>query len=301
VDAADEGRHRPPSPPPLGWSEWWSFDASAPDGSLGVFVRLALHPARRRCSYWAGLVGRRRPYLLVRDDDLDLPPPSAGLEVRGSLWASCTCEQPGSHWTLGLESWGVTFDDRDLLDAWGHERGGRQGLALDLSFEDDPAAGSGACQLDQGWWRAGRLWGEIQVGSGGRIEELAAEGWPAVRRHCWGPSGPAERGAEGPSGPAERGAEGPSGRAERGLQSPSRGAAWSWGWSPSDVAVVHEHGGPLPQNRLGLPTADGDMEAIRWAPVLATEPVGWQVGRALTRSPSGDVGWLESWTPPGPT
>ncbi|HEV8115539.1 MAG TPA: hypothetical protein VGP53_04815 [Acidimicrobiales bacterium] len=290
MDAADEGRHRPPSPIPLGWSEWWSFDACAPDCSLGVFVRLALHPGRRRCSYWAGLVGRRRPYLLVRDDDLDLPPPSAGLEVRGSLWASCTCEQPGSHWTLGLESWGVTFDDRDLLDAWGHERGGRQGLALDLSFEDEPAAGGGACQLEEGWWRAGRLWGEIQVGSGGRIEELPVEAWPAVRRHCWGPSGPAEREAQGPSGPAEREA-----------QSLPGGAAWSWGWSPSGVAVIHEHGGPLPRNRLGLPTADGDMEAIRWAPVLATEPVGWQVGRALTRSPSGDVGWLESWTPPGTT
>ena len=174
---------------------------------------------------------------------------------------------------------GVTFDDRDLLDAWGHERGGRQGLALDLSFEDDPAAGGGACQLDEGWWRAGRLWGEIQVGSGGRIEELAAEGWPAARRHCWGPSGPALRGVQGPS----------------------EAAAWSWGWSPSGVAVVHEHGEPLPRNPSGLPTADGDMEAIRWAPVLATEPEGWQVGRALARSPSGDVGWLESWTPPGTT
>ena len=274
MDAADEGRHRPPSPCPLGWSEWWSFDACSPDGSIGVFVRLALHPARRRCSYWAGLVGRRRPYLLVRDDDLDLPPPSAGLEVRGSLWASCTCEQPGSHWTLGLESWGVTFDDGDLPDAWGHERGGRQGLALDLSFEDDPAAGGGACQLDAGWWRAGRLWGEIQVGSGGRIEELAAEGWPSVRRHCWGP--------------AER-------------EGPGRPGAWSWRWSAAGTAAVAEAPSGLPRNPAGLPSGDGTLEAIRWAPVLATEPEGWRVGRALARSSVGEVGWLESWYPPAPT
>jgi len=265
VNAADEDRHRPPSPTPPGWCEWWSFDACAPDGSLGVFVRLALHPARRRCSYWAGLVGRRRPYLLVRDDDLEVPPPSAGLEVRGSLWAACTCELPGSHWTLGLESWAVAFDDADVLDAWGHERGDRQGLALDLAFEDDPARGGGPCRLDHGWWRAGRLWGEVLVGSGGRNEELAVQGWPAVRRHCWGPP---------------------------------LAAAWSWRWSPDGAVEVVEHDSPLPSDPSGLPTGDGDLVAARFAPVLATEPEGGRVGRALARTPAGAVGWIESWQPP---
>ena len=267
-EAADEGRHRPPSPAVPGWCEWWSFDACAPDGSLGVFVRLALHPARRRCSYWAGLVGGRRPYLLVRDDDLELPDRAAGLEVRGSLWAACTCEVPGSHWTLGLESWAVSFARGDVLDAWGLERGGREGLALDLSFEDEPASGGGPCPIEPGWWRAGRLWGEILVGSGGSHEELPVEGWPAIRRHCWGAP---------------------------------RSTAWSWRWSPSCGARLCEHGSSLPRNLDGLPTADGTLAATRWTPVLATEPVGWRVGRALARSPANEVGWLESWyPPPGP-
>ncbi|MEO5680796.1 MAG: hypothetical protein ABIS47_14135 [Acidimicrobiales bacterium] len=263
--AADEGRHRPPSPAVAGWCEWWSFDACAPDGSVGLFVRLALHPGRRRCSYWAGLVGYRRPYLLVRDDDLEVPPASVGLEVRGSLWAACTCEVPGSHWTLGLESWAVAFSDEDLPDAWGRERGGREGLALDLSFEDEPADGGGPCPIEAGWWRAGRLWGEALVGSGGRHEQLNVEGWPAVRRHCWGPP---------------------------------HSTAWSWSWAPAIGTRLEEQAESLPRNAAGLPTTDGSLLATRWAPVLATEPAGWRVGRALGRSPTGEVGWLESWYPP---
>ena len=265
LEPSDEDRHRPPSPAVPGWAEWWSFDACAPDGSLGLFVRLALHPARRRCSYWAGLVGGRRPYLLVRDDDLDLPDRSAGLEVRGSLWAACTCEDAGSHWTLGLESWAVSFDRGDELDAWGRERGGREGLALDLSFEDEPASGGGPCPIDQGYWRAGRLWGEVLVGSGGSHEELQAEGWPALRRHCWG--------------------------------SP-RSTAWAWRWSLAQRATLVEHAESLPRDASGLPRGDGPLVPVRHAPVLATEPSGWQVGRALARSADGEVGWLESWYPP---
>ncbi len=262
--AADEDRHRPPTPRPPGWVEWWSFDACSSDGSAGLFVRLALHPDRRRCVYWAGLLGARRPYLLVRDDELDLPPASAGLEVRGSLWAACTCEAPGSHWTLGLESWAVSFEAGDELDAWGRERGGREGLALDLSFEDEPERGGGPCPVEEGWWRAGRMWGEVLVGSGNRHEEVEVEGWPAVRRHCWGPP---------------------------------RSTAWSWRSPPEGPTLLFEHDSSLPRTVAGLPTTDGALVATRWAPVLATEPAGL-VGRALGRSPAGEVGWLESWYPP---
>ncbi len=71
-DLADEGRHRPPSPPVPGWCEWWSFDACSPDGSTGLFVRLALHPASRRCAYWAGLVWLGSSFVLVRLVELEI-------------------------------------------------------------------------------------------------------------------------------------------------------------------------------------------------------------------------------------
>src|SRR3712207_7572613 len=68
-----------------GWCEWWSFDACSPDGATGLFVRIALHPALRRCSYWAGLVGDGRPYLLVRDDDLRSEEHTSELQSRQYL------------------------------------------------------------------------------------------------------------------------------------------------------------------------------------------------------------------------
>jgi hypothetical protein len=260
----DEGRHRPPSPAVPGWVESWSFEAVAPDGGAGVFLRIALHPSLRRCSYWAGLVADGEPYLLVRDDDLDLPSPSVGLEVRGSLWAMCHCEEPLSHWTLGLESWAVVIEREDALDAWGLERGGRTGLGLDLSFEDDGGAELG---IDTGYSRWGRLWGEVTTGTSGDLTVLDLEGWPAVRRHAWGAP---------------------------------RATSRSWAWDRADDSfTVTDHGEHLPRDLDGLPLSDGDVHAVLQAPVLATEPAGWRVGRAVARSADGSrVGWLESWYPP---
>jgi hypothetical protein len=262
----DEGHHRPPSPRPPGWVEWWSFDAVAPSGDAGVFVRIALHPGLRRCSYWAGLVAEGAPYLLVRDDDLDVPPASLGLEVRGSLWAMCHCEDPLSHWTLGLESWAVVFEPDDLADAWGSERGGRTGLALDLSFEDEDDGG-GDLPVEDGYWRSGRLWGDVTTGTSGDLTVLDLEGWPAVRRHAWG--------------------------------SP-RATSWTWSFDRVDgsfeVAELGEH---LPRDLDGLPLTDGHLHRTVPAPVLATEPAGWRVGRAVARTAdTTKVGWLESWYPP---
>jgi hypothetical protein len=49
----------------------------------------------------------------------------------------------------------------------------------------------------------------------------------------------------------------------------------------------------------GLPRTDGRLEAIAWAPVLATDPAGARVGRALGRSSDGgSIGWMESVTLP---
>ena len=119
--------------------------------------------------------------------------------------------------------------------------------------------------MEEGWWRPGLVWGEVLVGSGSRHQEVPVERWPAVRRHCWGPP---------------------------------RATAWSWRWPSAGPVLLAEHGSPLPRRIDGLPTGDGGLEAVRWAPVLATEPIGWRVGRALGRSESDEVGWLESWYPP---
>ncbi|HET7490165.1 MAG TPA: hypothetical protein VFJ85_19735 [Acidimicrobiales bacterium] len=173
-DPAWERRH-PEGP------ETWSFDFVAPDGGLGGFVALTLWTAPRRAWYWAALVGRGRPYLLVRDLELAAPRSPASREIRGEgIWADVNCETPHDHWSLGLEAFGVSLDDPD--EALGAERGDRTGLGLDLEWEaDGPVVGDQA-----GYGQPCAVHGEILAGGGGGpVETIAFEG-AGWRRHASG-------------------------------------------------------------------------------------------------------------------
>ena len=171
--------------PPASWerrhparSESWSFDFFVADGSLGGFVGLTFLPQRHRCWYWAALVGRGRPYLLVRDLEVTLPRLRQSREVRAeALWADMNCETPFEHWSLGLEAFGVAMDDP--AEALRSERGERIGLGLDLEWESVGELVGGEGSYDQ----PGVVHGEILVG-GASVETIAFEGhgW---RRHAW--------------------------------------------------------------------------------------------------------------------
>lgn len=165
-----------------GGPESWTFDYVAEDGSLAGFVGLTLWAAPRLAWYWAGLVGRRRPYLLVRDLEVAAPRSPTSREIRSEgLWADMNCETPHDHWSLGLEAFGVALDDPD--EALGAERGDRTGLGLDLEWEAaGPVVGTAG---DYG--QACAVHGEILVGGGGgpvETVDFEGRGW---RRHAWGP------------------------------------------------------------------------------------------------------------------
>ena len=174
-DPVWERRH--PSGP-----ESWSFDFFLADGSLGGFVGLTLWPPPRRGWYWAALVGRRRPYLLVRELDVVPPRSPSSREIRAeALWADVNCETPHDHWSLGLEAFGVAMDDPG--EALGSERGDRVGLGLDLEWEAaGPVVGG-----EGGYGQTCAVHGEVLVGGGGAVETLAFDG-AGWRRHAWGTS-----------------------------------------------------------------------------------------------------------------
>lgn len=172
-----ERPHRPGVEP--SWEESWAVDFAAPDGSLGGFVRLALHPRAGVAWYWACLVGRRRPLVVVRDQDVARP--RLGLELRGEgLWSAMHCETPDEHWSVALEAFAVAFDD--AREACRGQRGDLVPFGLDLEWE---AAGpvdhrEGADGYDQ----AGDVHGEILLGQ----EAIDFEG-TGHRVHAWGPVG----------------------------------------------------------------------------------------------------------------
>lgn len=178
-DASMERRHDTGDDP--GWEEVWDLDFWASDASLGGYVRLAVRPAAGRAVYWACLVGAGRPLVTVMEAEAPIPRPPT-LEFRTSgLWADIVAQVPFSHMTVGLEAFGLAFDQP--AEVFGRGWGDREALGFDLEWEDEaaphlPAHGSSHQS-------PARVHGEILVGR----EEIDFDGW-GTRRHRWGPADP---------------------------------------------------------------------------------------------------------------
>ena len=184
-----EGAHRPG--PEEGWEESWYFDFATPGGELAGYSRLGLRPGEGVAWWWTAVVGRDRPFVLVRDHEVD-PPKPGSLEIRGSgLWAEPVCETPFEHWSVGLEALAVALDDP--IDAYRGERGDPVPLGLDLEWEDvQPPTPAGAAT---GYERECTVHGEVLIGRA----RLAVAG-TGRRSHDWGPrpwwAGPAPSAGE---------------------------------------------------------------------------------------------------------
>jgi hypothetical protein len=154
---------QPPGPEPW-WADAWEIDFVA-DSGLAGFVRLALLPTQGVAWWWTSLLIPR----LVAVRDHEVPLPRTGLEVRADgLWGELVCETPLEHWSIGLEAFGIGYDDP--ADAWGDEWGERLPVGLDLEWE---ATGGPAVFSPAGphpgpdgiaYSHAGRVHGEILVG-----------------------------------------------------------------------------------------------------------------------------------------
>lgn len=175
--------------------ERFAFDFWADDGHLAGFAAVTFRP--QGAWYWAGLVGRTRHYVLVKELDVPRPRRDADFDIRAeALWAGHTCETAFEHWSIGLEAFGLAFEDPD--GAVGPELGDRTGLGFDLEWETSGAPPTGA---DGDYQQRGRMHGEILIGSGARVESIAFDG-PATRRHAW--SADLTASLDGPGGAAPR-------------------------------------------------------------------------------------------------
>jgi hypothetical protein len=162
--------HRRPAGTDPWWADAWEIDfaGDATDeasGGVGGFVRLALLPAHGVAWWWTGLLTPR----LVAVRDHEVPLPRAGLEVRADgLWGELVCETPLEHWSVGLEAFGIGYDDP--ADAWGDEWGERLPVGLDLEWEataepgDLAPAGPTPGPGGVAYCQPGRVNGEILVG-----------------------------------------------------------------------------------------------------------------------------------------
>lgn len=163
--ARPEDEHRRPAGPEPEWADTWEIDFAAADGPVGGFVRLSLLPNQGVAWWWTGLLTPR----LVAVRDHEVPLSRSGLEVRADgLWGELVCETPLEHWSIGLEAFGIAYDDP--ADAWGDEWGERLPVGLDLEWEatarpyDLPPAGPPPGPGGIGYAQPGRVHGEILVG-----------------------------------------------------------------------------------------------------------------------------------------
>lgn len=179
---SDEAPH--PGGTSSGWTETWAFRAVDDDGTVAVSVVLVRSPAERRLGYWCAVVGRGRRGITVLEHDIAAPKGDR-LELRASgIWADHTCETPFDHWSLGLEAFGLAFDDP--ADAVTSGRGQPVAVGFDLEWEDhgDPATVATG-PTDRAYGCVGSAHGEILLG-----EEVVVLAGPGQRLHRWG-TGPA--------------------------------------------------------------------------------------------------------------
>ncbi len=72
--------------------------------------------------------------VVVRDDEVAPPKRQDVLVIRAEgLWVELLCETPGEHWSIGLEAFGVRFDDE--VEAAASDRGERVPVGFDLEWE----------------------------------------------------------------------------------------------------------------------------------------------------------------------
>lgn len=171
----DESPHES-APEPL-WNESWYFDAIAPDGSVGAWVRVGLYPNLGICWYTALVCGPERPTVAAVDFAAPLPGPDLSLQT-GTLRAEHRCESPLERFSLTLEAQAESFEDPSTILRG--EPGTPQTLALDLAWET--AGEPYAYRLTTRYEIPCQVSGTIGIGE----ERLQLREAVGQRDHSWG-------------------------------------------------------------------------------------------------------------------
>ena len=109
----------------------WSLEFSDDQGISGS---LRLTVGESTASFHAQVAVPGVGVVVVRDDEIAPPRRDDVVVVRAEgLWAELLCETPGEHWSIGLEAFGVRFDDED--EAATSDRGERIPVGFDLEWE----------------------------------------------------------------------------------------------------------------------------------------------------------------------
>jgi hypothetical protein len=166
LNAVDELEHQD-----VAVEAWW-FWGWSPAADAGVFVGFEVRG--HRFDYWAGLVRRGRPYLLV--EELDGSGRRAGLEIKPpEMWAGHECDDPFRQWSLGNEAHGVMLDDaEEALDR-------AYGTPAPCTFDIEWYAHGGPSPIAHGYEQRGEVDARVEL-----LEGIVTVQGPSCRVHVWG-------------------------------------------------------------------------------------------------------------------
>ncbi|ACZ91169.1 hypothetical protein [Streptosporangium roseum] len=301
---ADEGVH--PAGGERLWSESFYLDFTAEDGSVAGYVRLGLYPNWDRAWYWACLVGRDRPLVLLADDRAPLPGP--GLAVRGRDYrATQEVTAPMRSFRLTLEAGAAAV----LEDPWracadpGGDPGGGATTSLEFDLEWETVGGVYPYGFIPRYEIPCRVGGVIRVGG----EEIPFFGY-GERDHSWGERDWWKVSWLWSSGRLDDGTFFHGMRANVGFEMP-----WPCFTVSPDGLLDHREGftaatefgedGFPALSRLAVPGSPMTAVPVAFAPVAMTSPDGAvaRFPRALCRFEAEDgrrgYGWTEWHQPPG--
>jgi hypothetical protein len=131
--AQDESLHEPGAESL--WNESWYFDAIAPDGSIGAYVRIGLYPNLGRCWYTALVCGPGRPTVAAIDLSAPLPDDGTLSLQTDALRAEHRCQAPLERFELTLDALAESYPDPSAILRG--EPGSPQRLSLDLSWSTE--------------------------------------------------------------------------------------------------------------------------------------------------------------------
>jgi hypothetical protein len=129
----------------------WSLEfADGQHDEAGIAGSLRLEVGGAIASFHAQVVVPDVGVVVVHDDDVPIPKRDDILVVRAEgLWAELLCETAGEHWSIGLEAFGVRFDDE--AEAAASDLGERVAVGLDLEWET-PDRVAGEVLVGRGRW-----------------------------------------------------------------------------------------------------------------------------------------------------
>jgi hypothetical protein len=172
---SEEASHDP-GPEQL-WNESWYFDAVAPDGSLGAYVRVGLYPNLGTCWYTAFVCGPGRATIAAVD--FAAPLPAAGsLDVStDELHAEHRCAEPLTRFDVSLQAGAQAYEDASALLRGAP--GAPIALALDLAWET--AGIPYAYRMTTRYEIPCEVTGTIRIGD----QQLELSRAPGQRDHSW--------------------------------------------------------------------------------------------------------------------